>query len=241
MTPRQSELLAAIIQEFIETAQAVGSMSLYDKHSLNVSPATIRNEMAILAREGYLSKSHSSAGRIPTTMGMRYFVQELLKDLEDLDIVTKEQVKQDFYRSRFNKDKLVREALQQLSELSLNASIALLGDQIYYAGLSTMLNIPEFRQLDKLQQIMSILENYSALSSVFNQSRANSDVKVLIGEETGLDMFHDYAIVFSELRLHRGQTGFIATIGPNRMNYARVMPAVKFIAQTISDVVKGWE
>lgn len=240
MTPRQKQLLAAIIQEFISTATAVGSISLYDKYKFKVSPATIRNEMAVLVREGYLDKPHSSAGRVPTTMGLRFFIEENLQEPEDLDLVAKERVKTRLYQLRFDKEMLIREALKVLTEISHNATVALIGKEIYYAGLTDMLDIPEFQEISSLRRIMTVLESYATLSDIFNRSQTDREVKALIGEETGIDAFDKYAIVFSELRLHRGTSGYIAVIGPNRMDYSHIIPAVKYVGETISEVVKGW-
>ncbi|MBL8015025.1 MAG: hypothetical protein JNK26_02460 [Candidatus Doudnabacteria bacterium] len=240
MTTRQKQLLAAIIHEFIETANAVGSVSLYDKYKFNVSPATIRNEMAALVREGYLDKPHSSAGRVPTTLGLRMFIEEMMEDLEELDVLTKTQVRQQFHHARFNKDSLIREALSTLTKVAHNPTIALVGTEIYYAGLSDMLDIPEFQELDNLKRLLAMLEDYAKLSKLFNHGRADQDVKVLIGEETEAEEFRDYAIVFAELRLHGDQHGYIAVIGPNRMPYQKIIPAVDYVAKTISNVVSGW-
>jgi len=240
MTPRQRQLLAAIVQEFIDSANAVGSQSLRDKYEIKVSPATIRNEMAALVREGYLDQIHSSAGRVPTTMGLRYFLQELLEELHELDMVTKTEVQEHLHASRFDRESLITEALHSLSSESHNAAIALVDRHIYYAGLSEMLNIPEFQEIDNLRKIMVVLEDYATLSKIFNTNHSDNEVKVLIGEETGLELFRDYAIIFSELRLHGGQKGYIAVIGPNRMDYGHILPLVKFVAKTINKVVGGW-
>lgn len=240
MTTRQKQLLAAIIEEFIETANAVGSVSLNDKYKFNVSPATIRNEMAALVKQGYLDKPHTSAGRVPTTRGLRYFIEELMQELDEMDVLTREQVRQRFHHARFNKEDLMREALQTLTNISQNPSIALVGNEVYYAGLSAMLDIPEFQELDHLRNLLSVLEDYAKLSNVFNSHRHSQNVQVLIGEETELDDFENYAVVFSELRLHAGKQGYIAVIGPNRMHYDRIIPAVKYVADTISSVVSGW-
>lgn len=240
MTSRQRQLLAAIISEFIETANAVGSVSLYDKYKFNVSPATIRNEMAELVREGYLDKQHSSAGRTPTTMGLRFFIEELLGQYDELDVVTKEQIKQKFHNVRFDKETLIREGIRFLAHQTHNASLALIGKDIYYAGLSDMLDIPEFQEIENLRRIMTVLEDYATLASVFNRSRSDNEVKVLIGEETGLSSFSEYAVVFSALKLHGGNQGFIAVVGPNRIDYRKAIPMVGFVAQTISSAVRGW-
>jgi len=82
LTERQIEILKAIIEEYIDTAEAVGSETLEKKRNLSASPATIRNEMVKLAEYGYIKKLHSSAGRVPTPEGMKFYVKELMKEKE---------------------------------------------------------------------------------------------------------------------------------------------------------------
>ena len=77
---RKKKILQAIIEEYIETAEPVSSGSLVDKENLGVSSATIRNEMAELEKIGFLEKPHTSAGRVPSQKGYRYYVDELLRD-----------------------------------------------------------------------------------------------------------------------------------------------------------------
>ncbi|HEX5494043.1 MAG TPA: heat-inducible transcriptional repressor HrcA [Mycobacteriales bacterium] len=74
---RKLEVLRAIIEDFISSNEPVGSKALAERHQLGVSPATIRNDMAALEEEGYLTQPHTSAGRIPTTKGYRFFVDRL--------------------------------------------------------------------------------------------------------------------------------------------------------------------
>jgi transcriptional regulator of heat shock response len=243
MTPRQKQLLAAIIKEFISSANAVGSVSLSDKYGFNVSPATIRNEMAELVREGYLDKPHSSSGRVPTELGLRFFIEEVLNEdggTEQLDVVTQEQLKTRLNTNKFQKETLVREALKFLVKRSSNAAIALIDQDIFYFGLSEMLDIPEFQEIENLKSLLVVLEDYAALSGIFNRSANDDEVKVLIGTETGLESFARYAIVFSELRLHGDKRGYIAVVGPNRMNYRIIIPAVGFVARTINKMAAGW-
>lgn len=240
MTTRQRELLEAIINEFIATSNAVGSVSLGDKYGFRVSPATIRNEMSALMAEGYLTKPHSSSGRVPTELGIRYFIQELLDQQVPMDVIAQEELRQRLHTLRFEAEGMVRESLKFLSKLSSNAAIALVGKEIYFAGLAEMLNIPEPQHIDKLKRIILVLEDYSSLSQMFNRNMADAEVKTLIGTETGLDVFSDYAVVFSELRLHGGKEGYLAVIGPNHMDYSRIIPSVKFISQTINRITSGW-
>jgi len=80
LTQRQIEILRAIIEEYINSAEPVGSETLEKKYNLSASPATIRNEMVRLSESGYLKKPHSSAGRVPTPMGMKFYVTQLMKE-----------------------------------------------------------------------------------------------------------------------------------------------------------------
>ncbi len=76
-TDRRLEILRAIVDEYVETQEPVGSKAIADKRALGISPATIRNEMAILEDEGLITQPHTSAGRIPTDRGYRLFVDKL--------------------------------------------------------------------------------------------------------------------------------------------------------------------
>ena len=80
LTDRQQKLLILVIRDYIETAQPVGSKHLVARYRLDLSSATIRNEMSALTEMGYLRQPHTSAGRVPTEEGYRYFVQHLLPD-----------------------------------------------------------------------------------------------------------------------------------------------------------------
>src|SRR5690242_2496214 len=78
LTERRKEILRIIIQEFVNTATPVSSDTVVHKYRLPISPATVRNEMADLEREGYITHPHTSAGRVPSDKGYRYFVEHLM-------------------------------------------------------------------------------------------------------------------------------------------------------------------
>ncbi len=77
---RKKQILYAVIKTYLDTGEPVGSRTLSKYESLNVSPATIRNEMADLEELGYLMQPHTSAGRIPSDKGYRFYVDQLLAD-----------------------------------------------------------------------------------------------------------------------------------------------------------------
>jgi heat-inducible transcriptional repressor len=102
-----------------------------------------------------------------------------------------------------------------------------------------MLDIPEFQELKNLKCIMQVFDNYSRLADLFERY-GDEDIQVLIGNETGFDNFSKYAVVFTKVNLPGTKHGFIGLIGPNRMNYSKVIPVVKTIANNIETVLKGW-
>jgi transcriptional regulator of heat shock response len=238
LTDRQQKLLFSIIKEFIETAEAVGSISLQNKYKFDLSPATIRNEMSDLVGEGFLFQKHNSGGRIPTTKGWRFFVEKLFeKELVEIDEQTRSAIIGNLFKVKDDSVFLIRQAIHFLSNISENASIALLDGNIYYSGLSEMVKIPEFKESDSLQRILKILEDYYTLSEILNKTSADNDLNILIGEETGHDYFKDYSVIFSEVRLNGNKKGYIAVIGPNRMKYDQVIAAMQFIMESIRNLL----
>jgi heat-inducible transcriptional repressor len=90
---RKLEVLRAIVEDFVETQEPVGSKALVERHALGVSPATVRNDMAVLEEEGYIAQPHTSAGRIPTDRGYRLFVDRL-SSLKPLSAAEKRAIQQ---------------------------------------------------------------------------------------------------------------------------------------------------
>ena len=99
LTERQKTLLLLLIRDYIETAQPVGSKRLVEHYHLDISPATIRNEMAALTEMGYLRQPHTSAGRVPSEEGYRYFVSQMMHNAE-LPETVQHTISHQFYQAR---------------------------------------------------------------------------------------------------------------------------------------------
>ncbi|MFW5702881.1 MAG: hypothetical protein ACOCXP_02855 [Candidatus Dojkabacteria bacterium] len=240
LTARQTKLLEIIINEFMETAEAVGSVNVSDKYDLEVSPATIRNEMAYLTELGLLEKSHISAGRKPTAQALRWFLQQVLEDLEELDALNQVSVRESLFKVRFNVDTLLTESVRSLADLTNNAAIAMLSGRRYMAGVSQMVGLPEYSDEEKLRRFLDLIEDYRELGKLFGRYDASNSVRVLIGEETGFKQLEDTAIAYAAIKLHGNEKGYMAVIGPNRMDYRRVIPAINYIVGSIQNAVAGW-
>lgn len=123
LSDRQLLIFKCIVEEFIETAEPVGSKTLMTKYQLPYSSATIRNEMSFLEEYGYLEKTHTSSGRIPSTIGYRFYVDTL--EQKDIDDSIKLQVAQIFSDRHRSLSDLIHESCNMLSELTQLTSVAL--------------------------------------------------------------------------------------------------------------------
>lgn len=122
MTERQKLILALVIRDYIENAQPVGSKYLVEKYGLEFSPATVRNEMAALTEMGFLRQPHTSAGRVPTEEGYRFFVRQLMGHT-DLSPQIKRTISHQFYQAGHDIDQWMRLAASVLAHQSQAASL----------------------------------------------------------------------------------------------------------------------
>ncbi|MEW9675817.1 heat-inducible transcriptional repressor HrcA [Lentibacillus sp. L22] len=139
LTERQKLILQVIVDDFIQTAQPVGSRAISKKKNISYSPATVRNVMADLEEMGFLEKTHSSSGRVPSEKGYRFYVDNLLtmqKPLEDVTVI-----RQIMHDGFFEFEKLVQKCVEVLSDLTNYTSI-ILGPEIFETTLNQIQIVP---------------------------------------------------------------------------------------------------
>lgn len=117
LTPRRIEIFKAIVDEYIKTGEPVSSKALQQRHKMSYSSATIRNDMQALEEMGYLEKTHTSSGRIPSTMGYRFYCENLLDEAQ-IDKKMEVAIKAAFDVSNMNIDEAVHQSCQILSEMT---------------------------------------------------------------------------------------------------------------------------
>jgi heat-inducible transcriptional repressor len=122
LTERQEAILAFVVREYIQYAQPIGSKTVVDKSRLNVSSATVRNEMALLEEVGLLTHPHTSAGRTPTEAGYRYFVARLM-ERSDLPDAEQRLIRHQFHQARLDIDQWMKLAAAVLAHATNAASI----------------------------------------------------------------------------------------------------------------------
>ncbi len=241
LTQRQIEILKSIIEEYIETAEPVGSETIEKKHNLSASPATIRNEMVKLSEYGYLKKPHSSAGRVPTPQGMKFYVKELMKEKE-LSTVEEVALKEKVWDYRDRTQRFLKEVSKCLAGKTNALAVVTTNDgDLYSAGYANILNMPEFYDIDVTKTLLEAIDEYEAFRSIFETTPSeDEDVHVLIGEELGQRLSGPYGFVFTDYETPMHLDGRVGVIGPARLNYTSVIPAVRYFASLIEQIAKGW-
>jgi heat-inducible transcriptional repressor len=126
---RRFEVLRAIVADFVATQEPIGSKSLVERHNLGVSSATVRNDMAVLEAEGYITQPHTSSGRVPTEKGYREFVDRL-DDIKPLSSAERRAI-QSFLDSGVDLDDVLRRAVRLLAQLTRQVAV------VQYPTLST--------------------------------------------------------------------------------------------------------
>ncbi len=339
MEIRKRKVLEAVVNDYVVTAEPVGSRSIARRYNLGVSPATIRNEMADLEDLGYLEQPHLSAGRVPSDKGYRYYVDNLVRpavaggeeyrgfmrnvletqghdmagllqhvartlsefvdylvlisgpemgssayrlvrfipvydgrvilflvteggfvqtfalDIGDIVQQDMDKVKEAFYTSFYGMtledicNELYDTPPKGLEEYraplisSLNALVERLNDgqkqRVFFCGTANILKQPEFRDADKAFALFNALERHSLAYEMLQALCRDEEVDVAIGDEINRQGIQDCSLVVSAYRFGNDLMGRIGVLGPRRMDYARVMPLVREVSRTMTDVLNG--
>ncbi len=240
LTQRQIQILKSLIEEYIETADAVGSETLEKKHNLSASPATIRNEMVTLEKLGYLKKPHTSAGRVPTPVAMKFYVKQLMKEKE-LSVAEEVAMKERIWDFREKEQQCLRMLTKSLAEKTKALAITTTREgDIYAAGYANILDMPEFYDIDITKNLLAALDEYDAFESMFKNLEQDEEVHILLGEELGTRLNGPYGFVFTRYHTPLNLTGEIGVLGPTRLNYTAVIPVVRYFGDLIAEIAKGW-
>lgn len=214
MEDRLLQLLQLIVEEYVETAEPVASGQLRARYKLDVSPATIRNWMGELDRDGFLIQPYTSGGRIPTEAGYIAYVESCLKKKpasKREQLVLERAVSQ----ARNPEERLKRLA-KALSELSGLASIVgLHAADTFYTGLSQLFAQPEFQNW---QRVVSLTEILDHLDETLSDLREETFIvpTVRLGEACTFGSICASILLTTE-------TGMIGLLGPIRMDYQHAL------------------
>jgi len=238
ITERQKAILMAIIKEFMGDAEEVGSLSLVEKYHLGVSSATIRNEMVKLMQLGLLEQTHSSSGRLPTDQALRLYVSEML-GRNVINPLMSIEIRQGIFRDRFSKDIVIKSVLHILSKETDSVVFLILDEDIRYYGLANLLSFDEFQSIEKIRSVVNILEDDVFLKNI-TEKYSGSGVSLLIGGESGVGTLQDCAMAFTKIPFWGRETGYVGVLGSKRMDYSKVIPALKEVKSSLESSMSGW-
>lgn len=230
ITDRQEKILNQIIEEYAETASPVGSVTM--AKLFGVSSATVRAEMARLEDMGLIAQPHTSAGRVPTDAGYRYYVNHMTESAEDENRGMHALEKRVSSQSRA--DAAIRGAVDSLVELTGNLGLATVGGQLYLSGISRLFMQPEFVDISKVQAVSKLLDN---LEPWLLEAAPGEPLNIFIGHENPIGKNSEVSLIISKFRSPFSDRSYIGVLGPTRQNYMRVMALVKYAGKMLEETL----
>jgi heat-inducible transcriptional repressor len=237
MTNRQIAILAAIIEQYAEIAVPVGSVIL--AKLFNVSSATIRSEMARLEDMGMIMQPHTSAGRIPTDQGYRFYVNTLTEQHASEQTLELDRSARAI-EARVNTyggeraDRAIRSAVDSLVDLTQNLGLATIGDELYMSGIGNLFSQPEFMSGTHAQSVARLLDN---LEPWLREAAPNEPLNVYIGSENPIGKTSGASLIISRFRSPYSDRSYIGVLGPTRQSYGKVMRLVRHAGAMLEEVL----
>ncbi|MBQ8985417.1 transcriptional regulator [Candidatus Saccharibacteria bacterium] len=240
ITARQERILTHIIEEYAETASPVGSVTL--AKLFDVSPATIRAEMARLEAMGLIAQPHTSAGRVPTDAGYRYYVNNLTENAGTADILLNNPLAEDRgmhalekrVSSQSRADAAIRGAVDSLVDLTGNLGLATVGGQLYLSGISRLFMQPEFMDTSRVQGVAKLLDN---LEPWLREAAPGEALNIFIGHENPIGKNSEVSLIISKFVSPFSDRSYIGVLGPTRQNYMRVMSLVRYAGRMLEETL----
>lgn len=234
---RKERILAITIERYINSVSPVSSSIIAMDYPLEISSATIRAVLAELEEDGYLTHPHTSAGRVPTELGYRYYVDHLMHEIQLLE-EEKLRIKLEYQKERLELEYLINKTTQSLSEITNYTSLISvdgMDDRLFCQGTSYVVNYPELNDIKKISSILQALDDKKQIIQIINNSLQERK-NILIGQEIPCTEIDGCSLVISSFRTKDGQAGKMAVLGPTRMNYERVVSALNYFSELIEDI-----
>ncbi len=229
MEDRQRELLLVIVESYIREAEPVGSRAV--EGALGVSSATIRNEMSELEEAGFLYQPYTSAGRVPTTKGFQFYIDNIVQPVEpspNEQRVLKNVI--DEFKTDY--EQLMKQLARALAELSGEAVVVAFNPHnVYYTGLSQLFNQPEFSEIDMVRAMGAVVDKLEESMSVMYQ-QSNNAVEVRLGSASPLN--EDCAMIFTRYNVPMvDEASLVSFLGPLRMDYGANMGRFEYLRKIL--------
>lgn len=228
---RKKRVFRAVVREYVETAEPVASGTIVAKYNFGVSPATIRNDMAELEMEGLLEQPHTSAGRVPTEKGYRFYVAEFAGQsrLAERD---RRRLQELLAVRSAGGDQGIRDFARGVADLADQTVVFSFGDgRTHITGVANLFRQPESQEAQLLSEVSRAIDD---LDRVLDETRRRltADVEVFIGGENPFGQ--DLSSVMARLESPEAGPGLFGILGPRRMDYEANMALMRYIREIFS-------
>ena len=233
---RKKLILQAVVEGYINTAEPVGSRSIAKLSPLGLSAATIRNEMGDLEEMGLLEQPHTSAGRVPSQLGYRYYVDSLMQKYR----MTAQEINQ--FRASLEmklqeQDGLIRhisKMFSQLTSMPIIASLESDENRKYLEGRANILGFPEYNDIEKAKNILHVFDDEQNLDEALKVIPQSDNVSIIIGNENNIPELRDCSLVVARYSAGKNIAGTIGIIGPTRMDYSKIVSKLEYLTNELS-------
>ncbi len=235
---RKNDVLSIVIEQYTRSVAPVGSSFIAQVLPYDVSSATIRNILSELEEDGYLTHPHTSAGRLPTQKGYRFYVDFLMQEIKMLE-EEKNKIRQKYQEETKELDRLLERTSQVISDITHYTSIISVddgGSKIICNGRSFIVEYPDYYQdFSCIKKILYALDEKQRLLEVINRDLARK-IQFFIGSETACNDISNCSLAITEYKTHHGPRGRIALLGPTCMNYKKVTSALDYFSKLMEDL-----
>lgn len=236
---RQLDILNAIIVEFLKSSELemIPSSLIVEQYNVDACPATVRSEMVRLEKQGFLTKPHVSAGRVPSDIGIKYYISNLMEE-EELPISSKERIKNALLSHTDNINQLIYRIAELLSSIAEEPVVVSFDNVTVQRGLYRLHKYRELYYASNIFESLAYIENPTHIIDKVRNS--NNQVFVLVGDDFEQKELSMYAIVGMLVKGYQDKEGLIGVYSSKRMHYPSLIPIVRFIGSLFSSTLKKW-
>jgi len=239
LTERKLKILQAIITDFIKNAEPVGSRTLSKLIEMDISPATIRNEMSDLEEMGYLYHPHTSSGRVPSDKAYRLYVNSLM-DKYELAVYEKQRISRELRSHMTALESTVLHASELLSEITNLTSFATMEDMqdmsLFLRGMTRIFAHPEYNTIERARSFLEMVDDREALASELKAREEGLTIR--IGEENSERIMPGTSIITATYRVDGRKIGQLGVIGPTRMRYSEITGVIDYMSKNLDKAFK---
>lgn len=237
---REATVLRLVVGDFIRSGEPVASAAVARRHRLRVSAATIRNDMAALEETGYLNHPHTSAGRVPTDLGYRYYVDTIPR-WPRLPETKRRTIARFFGEPATDPDDVVRRTAVLLSRLTHYGAVAQPpgSPHVILVGAANIASEEAFERRETVRSLLELLEEEEEVLRLLHSLADEGEVAVRIGHENSFAAMREASVVVAPYRRGRDRVGAIAVIGPTRMEYPGAISAVRAVSHGLSRTIQA--